>query len=94
MYFNRKIIEDFVAKAKTTPANQFERMIEECGELAKARAEEGWEEELAELADLLVTVFTYAESADLLEYLEEAFETKMQKNIQKNRFTSGGKIKE
>lgn len=93
MYFNKKIIEDFVAKAKTTSANQFERICEELGELAKARAEEGREEELAELADILITVFTYAESAGLLGDIEQAFATKMLKNIRKTRFTAQGKIK-
>ena len=93
MYFNEEKIKTFVAKANTTPAFQFERIVEELGELAKARGEQSIREELAELADVLVTVFTYAESAGMLESLEYVFELKMIKNLKKKNFTAQGKIK-
>ena len=93
MYFNESKVRSFVIKAQTNPSFQFERIMEELGELAKARAEESKEEELGELADVLVTVFTYAESAGVLEALEKAFDLKMDKNLNKKRFTSQGKIK-
>lgn len=93
MFFDEIKIINFVALANTNPAFQFERIIEEIGELAKARAEESRVEELKELADVLVTVFTYAESAGLLHSLEEAFGKKMDKNLLKRSFTKQGKIK-
>lgn len=93
MFFDEIKVIRFVKNIQMDSAHQFERIVEECGELAKARAEEGREEELAELADLLVTVFTYGETAGLLDSLEEAFDKKMDKNLLKKRFTAQGKIK-
>lgn len=93
MFFNESKVRSFVIKAQTNPSFQFERIVEELGELAKARAEGNRDEELAELADVLVTVFTYGESAGLLQDLEEAFDLKMDKNLSKKRFTKQGKIK-
>lgn len=93
MYFKNNLIVEFVKKARATKEMELLVMNEEVGELIQAYLEETEKEELEELADVLVTVFNYAECAGFLSKLEDAFHQKMRKNLKKTSFTTKGKIK-
>ena len=93
MYLNTEKVKKFVQNMNGATSNfQFLALSEEFGEVARCLIEDEDNDLLAELADLLVTVMTFAESADLLDSLEEAFDKKMDKNLLKKRFTAQGKL--
>lgn len=76
----------------STPLFQFLCMVEEVGEVANCLVEDDTNL-VKELADVMVTVLTLADSAGVLEDLELAFDVKMIKNLKKTNFTAAGKIK-
>ena len=91
--FNKEMIIQFVKQARATKEIELLILNEEVGELIQAYLEETEKEELEELADVLIVIFNYAECAGFLDTLEEAVYQKMNKNLDKKRFTAQGKIK-